>query len=258
MKKAKRINLTTGLLAMRSELKILTLAVAAAIISSVISAAPESDYPTAKSADSAVEKAGAAQAIVGICPHPIFAGPKFFTGQGGGSVAIGDLDGDGILDLAVGNTKSEDCSVLRGHGDGTFAPQEVYQLFDDTRTMVIEDLNGDGYPDLVGAHNGGFVISVLMNNGDGTFEAEVTYDVGFSPISVDTGDLNGDGHADIVTANASSDDISVLMNAGDGTFPSDKRYLVGESPYSIVVGDLDGNQGLDLAVANKAPMYQSY
>ena len=52
--------------------------------------------------------------------------PAVETGLSPDSVAVGDLNGDGHLDLAVANTDSGTVSVILGRGDGTFAPRVDY------------------------------------------------------------------------------------------------------------------------------------
>ena len=71
------------------------------------------------------------------------------------------------------------------------------------------------------------------------------------PASVAIGDLDGDLDLDLAVANQGvSDDVSVLLNNGDGTFAADVTYGVGDEPLSVAIGDLDGDLDLDLAVAN--------
>jgi hypothetical protein len=77
------------------------------------------------------------------------------------SVAVADFNGDGNLDLAVGNIDASTVSILLGNGDGTFARQAVdwftgYGIF----PLLVADLNGDGKPDLV---TGGPAVMVLTN-----------------------------------------------------------------------------------------------
>ena len=64
-------------------------------------------------------------------------------------VAIGDVDGDGKLDLAVANLTSNTVSVLLGNGDGTFQAQTTYTTGGFPVSVAIGDVNGDGKLDLV-------------------------------------------------------------------------------------------------------------
>src|SRR6185369_1281023 len=63
----------------------------------------------------------------GECDKPIFAAPRSFAAdKNPSSIAIGDLNGDGKLDLAVANSGSTNVSILLGNGDGTFQPPVNY------------------------------------------------------------------------------------------------------------------------------------
>jgi AbrB family looped-hinge helix DNA binding protein len=131
-------------------------------------------------------------------------------------IAMGDLNGDGKPDLAVGNVffSAPRVAIYMNNGDGTFAARVTYVtggLFPESLSM--SDVNGDGKLDLLTGNrtNAG----VWLNNGDGTLATPVNYTTGsrsFFPNEIATGDLNGDGKPDMVTANKDSNTISVLMN----------------------------------------------
>jgi hypothetical protein len=89
--------------------------------------------------------------------------PTFVAGDGSRSVAIGDLDGDGVPDLAVSNIFSDDVSVLIGNGDGTFQTQLRFGAGDGPQSVAIGDLDGDGVPDLAVANGNSTDVSVLLN-----------------------------------------------------------------------------------------------
>ena len=144
------------------------------------------------------------------------ANQDFATGQQPVSVAIGDLNGDGRLDIVTANTSASSASVLLGNGDGTFQANEDYATGFAPFSVAISDLNGDGKPDIVTANRIASSVSVLLGNGDGTFQANQDYATGSAPRSVAIGDLNGDGWPDLVTANNHGDTVSVLL----GTVPS--------------------------------------
>ena len=86
------------------------------------------------------------------------------------SVAIGDLNGDGNLDLAVANSSSNNVSVLLGNGDGSFQSAVNYGAGDGPCSVAIGDLNGDGDLDLAVANRISDNVSILINTGDGKFE----------------------------------------------------------------------------------------
>ncbi len=171
------------------------------------------------------------------------------------SVAIGDLNGDGIPDLAVANLSGDSVSVLLGGGDGTFTPASGSPITvgTDPVSVAIGDLNGDGVPDLAVVNQDGDSVSVLLGGGGGTFTpasgSPIT--VGGFPESVAIGDLNGDGHPDLVVANLNSGSVSVLLGGGSGAFtPAPGSPIsVGGSPESVAIGDLNGDGHPDLAVA---------
>ncbi len=77
-------------------------------------------------------------------------------------MAIGDLNGDGIRDLAIANNYYNNVDVMLGLGDGTFSPQVTYDsggIAPDS--LAIGDLNGDGLPDIAVANSTSNNVGVL-------------------------------------------------------------------------------------------------
>ena len=85
------------------------------------------------------------------------------------SVAIGDLNGDGRLDLANTNEGSGTVSVFLNEGDGSFQHKRSYGNGGDPKAVAVADLNGDRTLDLATANSGSNSVSVLLNIGDGSF-----------------------------------------------------------------------------------------
>ena len=184
-----------------------------------------------------------------------FAGPQAYsTGTFPQGIAVGDLNGDGHLDLVTANAvigqNEQSVSVLLNRGDGTFDSQKQYGTGARPISVAIDDFNGDGRADLVTANYFDDTISVLLGVGDGTFAPQETLTVGDGPWSVLVADLNRDGRADIVTANASGDSVSVLLGNGNGTFQSQQFHATGNGPTSVRAGDFNADGWLDLATAN--------
>lgn len=108
---------------------------------------------------------------------PLFAAPflSFDTGGAPSSIALGDLNGDGKLDIVVANADSNTVSVLLGKGDGTLGPRSSYAAGNRPFSVTIGDLNGDRKLDLVVANTDSNTVSVLLGNGDGTFGPKSEY-----------------------------------------------------------------------------------
>jgi FG-GAP-like repeat/PASTA domain len=139
------------------------------------------------------------------------------------SVAIGDLNGDGKLDIAAANfgvvgrapATRATVSLFLNRGDGRFPSRRDYAGGPGPRSVAIGDLNGDGKPDLVTS-----VAFVLTNRGDGRFRPKLQYgttrDPYGDPTWVAVGDLNGDGKLDLAATNINSRNgdsgVSVLIN----------------------------------------------
>ncbi|MFC1889146.1 FG-GAP repeat domain-containing protein [Thermodesulfobacteriota bacterium] len=132
------------------------------------------------------------------------------------SVAIGDFDGDMILDLATANAGyfpyPAGVSILLGAGDGTFQEAAHYGADEDPRSVATGDFNGDMILDLATANTLSDDVSILLGAGDGTFRRAAHYGVGDGPRFVATGDFDGNMTLDLATANVWSDNVSILIN----------------------------------------------
>jgi len=173
---------------------------------------------------------------------------RFATGPGRGSVTIADIDGDGEPDVLVSNQDTfhgNSVSVLRGRGDGTFAPRVDVPVGSGTGPSDVEvgDLNADGFLDLaVGATNGTFV-QVLLGGAGGTFGDPAGFATGNLPSALALGDLNADGRLDLV---AGGEPACVLLGNGDGTFGS--RHFLGTSGGVPAIADLDEDGKPDVVI----------
>ena len=173
------------------------------------------------------------------------------VGNGPDSVAVGDFNGDGKLDLAVANLFSDNVTILLGDGKGGFskpAGSPVGAGFEPF-SVAVGDFNGDGKPDLAVTSTVGGV-TILLGDGKGGFPTGATVGAGNSPVSVAVGDFNGDGKLDLAVANDISGNVTILLGDGKGGFPTGATVGAGNSPVSMAVGDFNGDGKPDLAVAN--------
>lgn len=196
------------------------------------------------------------------------------TGRSTPSVAVGDVNGDGLPDIvaatsdASGNNGAVYVFLQSASQRGTFAAPVVYPAGAQPQSVKIVDVNGDGLPDIVVANLGpgsdgtGIAgVSVLIQDAThpGTFLAPVSFSTPGQSIDVAVQDLNGDGLPDLVVANLSPPpwgSVSVLLQqpaavpGGPITFGSASNYPGVAQPLSVTIADLNGDGHPDIAVAD--------
>ena len=173
-----------------------------------------------------------------------------------GTIEVGDLNGDGKLDLVVSSTNY--LEIFLGNGDGTFQPPTAIALPAFVTDIVVADFNGDGKLDVavteqgLGGFEGG---QVMLGNGDGTFQTPIKFWAGPYPFALAYGDFNGDGKLDLAVvdqyANTQGDNyVYVLLGNGDGSFQANMQFPAGVSATALVVGDFNSDGRQDILVGS--------
>ena len=183
------------------------------------------------------------------------------VGTGPSSMAVADLNRDGIKDVAIGGGNTE-LSILLGVGNGTFVRQPVVtlvpggDLFSACNDIGVGDLNRDGIQDLVVPLGNGEGNAILIGEGNGTFQvrSRIQIDENFAPLHVAVADYNRDGLLDIARTMGDGTNglMQILRGNGDGTFQAPNRYLVPPPNSSvggivIIAGDWNGDAKPDIA-----------
>ncbi len=185
------------------------------------------------------------------------------VGQTPLSVAAGDFDRNGALDLVTANSQGT-ISLLLNNGEGSFRPQIQLAVGAAPRAVAVGDFNGDGLPDVATAKQLSGTVSVLLGQGNGTFGAPLVFaassGLDFTPSSIAVGDMNGDGRPDLVINSIGGEDspvsqLGVLLGNGDGSF----RAPIFNSPGTggdgdVALGDFNNDGRLDAAVGGEAAL----
>jgi hypothetical protein len=167
------------------------------------------------------------------------------------------MDGDGHIDLVVGNAASGRVTVLRNRGDGTFvvgSSQSASVV--ETQRLALGDVDGDGSLDVVASTrtNAGASLVVMLNDGKGGLAPGINYVAGvaagtiFQTVGFALGDVDGDGRLDVVSADATTKKLLLWRGAGHGVLAAPTPVDPGTIPANVVLADLDHDGALDLVL----------
>jgi hypothetical protein len=144
-------------------------------------------------------------------PHSLTANNAIPT-----SVAVGDVNGDGYLDIFEGETNGY-CAFL-GDGMGAFDTGYCGIAVGMTiNAVALGNFSGGSAADAVVAT--ARALAVLISNGDGTFKLGSEVNAGTQTVSLAAGDFSGDGKLDLAAADMKDNSVAVLLNNGTGSFP---------------------------------------
>lgn len=187
------------------------------------------------------------------------------AGANANDLAVGDLNGDLIPDIAVTYSASQGTSadkvgVLFGNGkvgiwDGTFEEVEFFDVGNGPTSVELADFDNNGALDLAVTNYLSNNVTILLNDGDGVFSTKGPghYATGDNPISAAVADFNCDGKLDLAVANEGSNDVTFLLGNGNGILrPSSPRpvsFGAGGTPSGkVAVGDFNSDGHIELAV----------
>ena len=178
-----------------------------------------------------------------------FLPPSFTIGDidQGFSIGVGDLNGDGILDLATQGETDLKFNWYTGNGDGTFSAPNVIQSSVGgiyiSKTAIF-DLDANGHNDIIIVEREnpidfGFV-GWFKNHGGGNIDTLVTlFDELINPFNLDFGDLDGDIYPDVVVGQRTPEAVIIFEYDGAGSFTFEALETDMEYATEVLIADLN-------------------
>jgi len=186
----------------------------------------------------------------------VFGAPMIFessTGYDGTdprALSVGDVNGDGVLDVVVSNQDTADITVVAGLGTGALAPAQTVTISVDPRGIAVGDVTGDGRLDWMATQYSTSAVRRATQGVSGQFFT-ANYSGPTSGLwGLSLGDIDGDADLDYVTAGY-FDDIVQGLNTGGGGF-SYGAYVGGvtANPVDLELHDVTGDGLLDIVAAS--------
>lgn len=139
------------------------------------------------------------------------------AGLGPSDVGLGDLDGDGALDVVTLDSGALEVGVLFGNGNGTFgAPGAGTPIGGVPTTLVVADFTGDGELDVVVLDTGTDAVLLLAGNGAGGLAAPIATATGLGVVDLSDGNYDGNAARDVAVLNAGANTVQMLLGGPGG------------------------------------------
>ena len=167
-------------------------------------------------------------------------------------VALGDMDGDGDLDI-VATFVRHPSSLYLNDGDGRFELSHIFGSSDAvTLGLTLADMNGDGALDIVTGLSLG-ENAIYLNDGSGRFDApanRLAYGTGAdATFAIAAADVDDDGDLDVIVGNYRGRN-AVYANDGAGALPSPNPLgAPTDASTAVFLGDVNWDGALDAVTA---------
>jgi|GEM_PF-835653 len=193
------------------------------------------------------------------------------TGFGLKTFCIGDMNGDGFVDIMFINASTNSITVLPNISSKAGVQQSFTSRIElpsaiNPYDIKVFDVDADGKLDIIVSNAGADVVSVYKNTSSLTaisFNNAITFATGKFPQNIKIADMDSDGRPDIIVSNRNGNSISILKNISNGniSFAAKVDVLTGGSPRSLDVADVNGDNYPEMLVVNegndKAVVFQN-
>jgi hypothetical protein len=197
-------------------------------------------------------------------PEALALSPRIYycgtQGRTSACYATGDFNGDGRLDLAVGDGRQAQVWLYLQSEGGGFDDPRSFPSLSDLRGMASADMNGDGRDDVLVVSPREKSLGWSEYVAPGRLEFPQALAIAGEPLAVAVGDVTGDGAADVIVARKNEDERQVMIMSRTGPTEAWREKilpLTGLRTNPMAVEIMDANQdGLsDIAVfAVQSPM----
>lgn len=165
------------------------------------------------------------------------------------SIDVGDFDGDGLNDIAIGNKYERKLRTLRGDGSGGFTARAEIELSGRPSALRATDVDGDSRIDIVVATDRG--IQILSGDGRGGFVAAASALAGEAITALALADVTGDGRNEIIAFRGDRGTIQTLAVAATGGVRVISTTTLRVDLRDLHAADVDGDGWPDLVLADR-------
>lgn len=188
-----------------------------------------------------------------------FPGAGSLLSGAGHPAAVGDVDGDGDLDIVLLNYSLQNARYFRNNGIGNFSAEGSSPTLGSPFGVSLGDFNEDGHADLAVLNVStpvtgvSYAVSLHRGIGEGSFTQVAYSAVAGEPRDLTLADFDADGHLDVATAAVTTRAVTILAGDGQGGLPRRDDFGTMGCATGLAARDLNGDGRLDLLATTYSP-----